>query len=216
MNLATLTEWWDRRKREQPFRRTDSRCYKCGFLGAYFKPPGTRAIPIAELAEIRTNSRRYWESELNRLRREGKIVHEFDPRQGQASQADDSAAFGVSCGVGQSQGAGSSWFVGKDDFFRGGGVLVEDPERPFIKHGLGAATGKVSTDLWSLVRPHDCKEFIPHRAGLTPLEHLQVRSRNARGLIARFVDSPIAKLIAWIAGLGGLAWLISWIRALLE
>lgn len=215
MKTYFVGEWWDRRRRSRQYRRTNARCYRCGFLGAYYRPHGQRSIPADELAEIATSVRSHWEGELKRLRREGRIFHEYDPRQAQELGLDQAASFGVSCALGQAQAAGSSWFIGKDDLFRAPGMLVEDPDRPFIRHGLGAAVGKVQNDLWRLVRPHDCQEFVPHQPGLSPASHRQISELPTKEPIGRFLDSPFARLLAWLAGLGGLVWLVKLIRSLL-
>ncbi|MGH9195588.1 MAG: hypothetical protein ACRD1T_07605, partial [Acidimicrobiia bacterium] len=107
------------RRRRRAYRRIDSRCYRCGFLGAYFAPQGQRAIPIQELSEIRTLNRTWWHGELVRMRQNGQIVDEYNPSMAVEPCQDTSAPFGVACGLGQPQGAGSSWLIGRDDLFKG-------------------------------------------------------------------------------------------------
>lgn len=151
--------------------------------------------------EIPDHVRRYWETRLNEEREKAHIVgSEFDPAQGKTLGSDDSGwTYGVRCAAGKSQGAGSSFIYkgrDEDDFIgkHGGGLVFRRDEDK--RDGLGSAIGAVYTDLWALVRPHDCTSFVKHSPGLTPAQHIEKQAKRNRVLRASEIVVLLRGLIA--------------------
>jgi hypothetical protein len=151
------------------------------------------------------------EGMLGNARAAGRIKgDEYDPRIGQNLGTVDWLYGGVKCGVGDHRGASTSWAVpgprqSNHEFmsmWRNDGALVTEPD-PDSSGILGQVRGVAQTFLWNLVRPHDCENFIEHRPGLTPSQHVQLREQRK----TRWFDRPLVKyglvplVIAIVSGL---------------
>jgi hypothetical protein len=141
----------------------------------------------------------------------GKIDgSEYDPTRWYELGVDESAPFGVACGIQDVRGPGTSWHVRgrREDashFLRnmapGTLVTVPDPTSPGL---LGRVVGVAQTQLWGLVRPHDCPHIMKHHPGLTPKEHITLRMRArerrmrwARDLAIALGATVVGGLIVW-------------------
>jgi hypothetical protein len=145
--------------------------------------------------------RHRWGWLLGVARHDGRIAgSEYEPVPSRDLGMDEKAHFGVQCGVGAPQGPKTIWFTPRrmprekwlEMAMRTPGAKVWDHE---AGPGLGRLMGVAQHRVWPLIRPHDCRWYTRHRAGLSPLQHVQRREQHRVWLLRALVAAVLGLLV---------------------
>jgi hypothetical protein len=162
-------------------------------LLGFYSFPDQAAVDLAGLKEFPIGERGYVERMLSEAQSAEKLREsDTDFEKFRKLGTVNGLRGGVKCGIGDDRGPNTTWQVprpyGDNLEFKikmsGKGAFVFDPPR-----GDGQLKGVAQTYLWKLVRPHDCEYFVPHRPGLTPSQHVQLRQAH-EGRLRRTLQNP--------------------------